>query len=150
MGNNNVITFAKVKLQAEAKRKLDNDIKIYKDDIFHDLNVTISIGAIKEEKKDAWRAYLLEELQKYIDSKATDTSFLNLKYRILHCLVLLVQPNESLAAVLNTLRYLCMNEEEYQKVLEIVVLYSARGREVANYLENYGLYGNLVRGNFAR
>lgn len=150
MGNNNVINFTEAKSQVEAKRELDNNIKIYKDDIFHDLNVTISIGAIKEDKKDAWRAYLLKELQKYIDSKAMDISFLNLKYRLLHCLVLLVQPNVSLATVLNTLRYLCISEEEYQNVLGIVIEYSARGREVANYLENYGLYGNLVKENFAR
>lgn len=129
MGNNNVINFTEAKSQVEAKRELDNNIKIYKDDIFHNLNVTISIGAIEG---------------------AMDTSFLNLKYRLLHCLVLLVQPNVSLATVLNTLRYLCISEEEYQKVLGIVIEYSARGREVANYLENYGLYGNLVKGNFAR
>ena len=55
-----------------------------------------------------------------------------------------------LATVLNTLRYLCISEEEYQNVLGIVIEYSARGREVANYLENYGLYGNLVKENFAR
>ena len=64
MGNNNVINFTEAKSQVEAKRELDNNIKIYKDDIFHDLNVTISIGAIEEDKKDAWRAYLLKELQK--------------------------------------------------------------------------------------
>ena len=150
MGNEKTITFVEAKSQVEAKRELDNNIKIYRDDIFHDLNVTMSIGAIREDKKDAWRAYLLEELQKYIDSKATDTSFLSLKYRLLHCLVLLVQPNVPLATVFNTLRYLCTNEEEYKSVLRIVVEYSVRGREVANYLENYGLYGNLVKISFAR
>ena len=150
MGNKKTITFAEAKAQVETKRELDNNIKIYRDDIFHDLNVTMSIGAINEDKKDAWRAYLLKELQKYIDSKATDTSFLGLKYRLLHCLVLLVQPNVPLATVLNTLRNLCTNEEDYQKVLKIVIEYSVRGKEVANYLENYGLYGNLVKVSFAR
>lgn len=34
MGNNNVINFTEAKSQVEAKRELDNNIKIYKDDIF--------------------------------------------------------------------------------------------------------------------
>lgn len=64
MGNNNVINFTEAKSQVEAKRELDNNIKIYKDDIFHDLNVTISIGAIKEDKKRCLACLFIKRITK--------------------------------------------------------------------------------------
>lgn len=156
MGKDNVIAFTEVKKIVEAKRELDNDIKIYRDDIIHDINVTFSIGAIKEEKRADWRAYLLESLQKFVDSGKVDMGFLNLKARLLDCLVYLVDSTINVSSVVKNLRTLCtdddnkIDEEKYKEILKLVIEYSPRGDELKNYVETYGLYGNLLCANFSR
>ena len=82
--------------------------------------------------------------------------FLNLKARLLDCLVYLVDSTINVSSVVKNLRTLCtdddnkIDEEKYKEILKLVIEYSPRGDELKNYVETYGLYGNLLCANFSR
>lgn len=150
MVNDNTISFDRVKKTVEEERELNKNIKIYRDDIIHDINVMCSTGAVKEDKRNDWRAFLLKSLKKFQDSGIVDIEFLDLKACLLNCLVSLVEPNVEVAYVVSSLRSLCRDDGKYREILNLVVEYSPRGKELESFLATYGVYGNLLPVSFAR